>query len=89
MATVGPREALGYALSREMALLYGVVLAGYIGMILGAWIGASWAMRGGGGGFVGQILSAVLFLGGLVAVLAGIIGLVYKVIADANAVARA
>lgn len=87
MATVSPREALGYALSREMALLYGVVLAGYVSMIVGAWIGADWAMRGGGGGFVGQVLSAALFLGGVVAVLAGLIGIVYKVIADANAVA--
>lgn len=89
MATVSPREALGYALSREMAILYGVVLAGYVGMLLGAWIGTGWAVRGGGGGFVGQILSAVLFLGGVVAVLAGLVGIVYKVIADANAVARA
>lgn len=87
MPAVSPREALGYALSRGMAILYVVVIAGYVSMLLGAWIGADWALRGGGGGFVGQVLSATLFLGGLVAVLAGLIGIVYKVIADANTVA--
>ena len=88
MAAVSPREALKYALSREMALLYAVVLAGYVAMILGGWFASSWALRGGGAGFVGQILAAALFLAGIVAVLGGLIGFVYKVIADANRVAR-
>ena len=89
MATVSPREALAYALGREMAILYAVVLAGYVAMILGGWFGSSWALRGGGAGLVGQLLAAVSFLAGLVAVLGGSIGFVYKVIADANSVARA
>jgi hypothetical protein len=89
MATVRPREALAYALGREMAVLYAVVVGGYVGLILGAWFGANWALRGGGAGLVGQLLAAALFLGGFVAILAGLVGLVYKVIADANHVARA
>ena len=89
MATVRSREALAYALGREMAVLYGVVIAGYVGLILGAWFGATWALRGGGAGVFGQLLAAALFLGGFVAILAGLVGFVYKVIADANAVALA
>lgn len=88
MATVSPREALGYALSREMAILYAVVLAGYVGVLFGGWIATSWGVRGGGAGLLGRLLGAALFLAGFVAVLGGLIGFVYKVIADANAVAR-
>lgn len=89
MATVRPNDALAYALGREMAILYGVVLAGYVAMLLGGWFAANWAVRGGGAGIVGQLLAAVFLLVGFVAVLGGLIGFVYKVIADANAVARA
>ncbi|WP_232688235.1 hypothetical protein [Halobacterium zhouii] len=88
METVTPREALAYALSREMAVLYVVVLGGYVAMLLGGWFAADWAVRGGGGGLVGQLLAAVFFLAGFTAVLGGLIGFVYKVIADANDVAR-
>jgi hypothetical protein len=88
MATISARGALAYALDREMAVLYGVVLAGYVGLILGGWFGANWALRGGGAGFLGQLLAVALFLAGFVAVLGGLIGLVYKVIADANDAAR-
>ena len=77
-----------YALSREMAILYAVVLGGYVAMILGGWFAADWAARGGGAGFLGQLLAAGFFLVGFVAVLGGLIGFVYKVIADANDVAR-
>ena len=89
MATVSATDALAYALSREMAVLYAVVVGGYVGLILGAWFGANWALRGGGAGLLGQLLAAALFLAGFVAVLGGLIGFVYKVIADANAVALA
>lgn len=88
MATVSPRDALGYALGREMAVLYAVVVGGWLGMILGSWSAADWALRGGGAGFLGQLVAAVLLLVGFVAVLGGLIGFVYKVIADANDVAR-
>lgn len=88
MTTVTPREALAYALSREMAILYGVVLVGYIAILLGGWFAAEWAIRGGGAGLIGQLLSASFFLLGFVAVLGGLIGFIYKVIADANHVAR-
>lgn len=88
MATVRSREALAYALSREMTALYAVVLGGYVAMLLGGWFAASWAVRGGGSGLVGQLLATAFFLVGFVAVLAGLIGFVYKVIADANDVAR-
>lgn len=88
MATVTPREALTYALSRDMAILYAVVLAGYAATILGGLFATSWAVRGGGAGLIGKLLSAVFFIGGFVGVLGGLIGFVYKVIADANAVAQ-
>lgn len=89
MTTVTPREALKYALSREMAILYGVVLGGYIALLAGGWLAANWAIRGGGAGFVGQLVAAVLFLLGFVAILGGLIGFVYKMIADANHIAQA
>ena len=88
MTVVTAREALGYALGREMLLLYLVVLVGYAAMLLGGWFASNWALRGGGAGFVGQFLATIVFLLGFVAVLGGLIGFVYKVIADANAVAR-
>jgi hypothetical protein len=88
MTAVTPREALAYALGREMAILYAVVLAGYVAMLLGGWFASGWAVRGGGAGLVGRLLAAVFFLAGFVAVLGGLIGFVYKVIADANEVAR-
>lgn len=88
MATVAPRDALKYGLSREMAILYGVVLAGYVAILLGGWFLAQWSIRGGGAGFIGQLLAAAFFLLGFVAVLGGLIGLVYKVIADANHIAH-
>ena len=89
MATIRVREALVYALGREMVVLYAVVVAGYVGLILGGWFGATWALRGGGAGLLGQLLAAGLFLAGFVAALGGLIGFVYKVIADANDAARA
>lgn len=88
MATVQPREALTYALSRDMAILYGIVLAGYIAILLGGWLWANWAFRGGGAGVIGQLLAAGIFLLGFVTVLSGLIGFIYKVIADANHIAR-
>lgn len=84
MAPVHAREALSYAVSRDMAILYGVVLVGYIAMLLGVWIGATWAIRGGGAGIIGQLLAAICFLVGFTAILAGLVGFLYKVIADAT-----
>ncbi len=84
MAPVHAREALAYAVSWDMAVLYGVVLVGYIAMLLGGWIGATWALRGGGAGILGQLLAAICFLVGFVAVLAGLVGFLYKVVADAT-----
>jgi uncharacterized membrane protein len=88
MTVVTAREALGYALGREMLLLYLVVLAGYVAILLGGWFASGWAVRGGGGGVVGQLLAAVCLLAGFVAVLGGLIGFIYGVIADTNAIAR-
>lgn len=72
-----------------MAIPYGVVIGGYVALLFGAWFGAKWAARGGGAGLIGQLLAAALFLLGSLAILAGLIGFVYKIIADANHVARA
>lgn len=88
MATVSSREALAYALSREMAILYAVVVFGYVAILLGGFFASSGAIRGGGAGLARQLLAAILFLVGFVGVLGGLIGFVYKVIADANDVAR-
>ena len=87
MATVPPREAFAYALGRGMLTLYGVVVLGYLSLIVGAWLGASLGVRGGGAGLLGQFLGALFIVGGFVAVLGGLVALVYKVIADANAAA--
>ncbi|MFC6871839.1 hypothetical protein [Halobellus marinus] len=88
MSAVTAREALAYALSRELAILYAVVLGGYVALLFAGWFASGLALRGGGGGFLGQLLAAGLFLVGFVAVLGGLIGFVYKVIADANRAAR-
>lgn len=88
MATVNSRDALAYALSRDMAILYAVVVVGYVAIILGGFFVSSGAIRGGGAGLVRQLLAAILFLVGFVGVLGGFIGIIYKVIADANDVAR-
>ncbi len=72
-----------------MLSLYGVVIIGYVAILVAAWFGTSWAVRGGGAGFIGRLLAATLLLFGVLAVLAGLIGFVYKVIADANHVVRA
>lgn len=89
MATVPPRDAVAYALDREMLALYGVVLAGYVGLLAGAWLGVNWAVRGGGARGLGRALSVLLLVAGFAAIAAGLVGLVYEVIADANATARA
>ncbi|MFA1610379.1 hypothetical protein [Halobellus rubicundus] len=88
MATVSPREALGYALGREMILLYLVVGVGYLALLAGGWAGANWAVRGGGAGVLGRVVAVGLLLAGFVTVLGGVVGLVYKVVADATAAAR-
>ena len=83
MTTIQSREALEYAVSREMAILYGVVLAGYVVSLFGGWF-AIRRFAGGGFGFVAGLLAPVLFALGFVAILAGLIGIGYKVIADAS-----
>lgn len=88
MVTVTTRQAVEYGLSREMLRLYGLVLLGYVALGLGSWFGANWAPRGGGAGLIGQVLGIALAVCGFVIVLGGFVGIVYKVIADANAVAR-
>ena len=87
MTAVEPRDAFAYALSRGMLTLYGVVLLGYVALVVGGWLGASWGVRGGGGGLIGQFLGALFVVAGFVAVLGGLVALVYKVIADANEIA--
>ncbi|WP_144901976.1 hypothetical protein [Halobellus captivus] len=88
MTAITAKQALAYALGREMILLYAVVLVGYVATLLGGWFASGWALRGGGGGTVGQLLAAVFLLAGIVAALGGLVGVVYKVIADANEVAQ-
>lgn len=88
MSVVTPRDALGYALSRELFALYCVVVLGYLAVALGAWVGLEWAWRCGGAGAVGQLLGLALSAAGFLAVLGAVVGLLYKVIADANAVGR-
>ena len=85
MSSVQTREAFWYALSREMLLLYGLFLIGYLFLILGAWFSVELAWRGGGAGLIGQLIAALLFLVGFITVLGSLVGFAYKVIADANA----
>lgn len=83
-----PRDAVEYALGRGVVALYALILAGYVSVLVGSWFGWNWAVRGGGAGTVGQLLAAIFVLGGFLAILGGLIALAYKVIADANDVAR-
>lgn len=84
MATIQSREALQYALSREMAILYGVVLAGYVSSLFGGWFAVRRVVWVGGLRFLAQILAPILLALGFVAILAGLIGIGYKVIGDAT-----
>ena len=71
-----------------MAMLYAVVLVGYVAILLVGLSASRWAVREGMAGVVGQLMAGILLLAGTVAVLAGLIAFVYKVIADANSVAQ-
>lgn len=62
---------MAYALDRETLVLYGVVLAGYVGLLAGAWFGVHWAVRGGGAGGIGRALSVGFLVAGFAAVVAG------------------
>jgi hypothetical protein len=53
-------------------------------VLAGTWVASGLALRGGGGEFVGSVLAAAFIAGGFVIGLGGLVGLVYKVVADAN-----
>ncbi len=84
MSPIQSRTALRYALSREMAILYGVVLVGYVVTLFGGWFAVRRVIWGGGFRFVAEILTPALFAIGFVIILAGLIGIAYKLIADAT-----
>lgn len=66
-----------------MAILYVVILAGYIVNLVGSWFYVR-RFVGGGAGVLARLLAVVLFALGSVAILIGLIGIGYKVIADAT-----
>lgn len=88
MTSVTSREALSYALSRDMVVLYATVVLGYITMAIGGGLASGWAVRGGLSGLIGLLLAMVFFFGGFLTVLGGLIAFIYKVIADANKAAQ-
>jgi hypothetical protein len=89
MEPISTPEALRYAISGQMAGLYAVIIVGWLALTAGLGYAYDLAVAGGGAGVVGSVLALVLGVGGLIAVYAGGIGLIYKVIADANATAAA
>ncbi len=89
MASVTAADAVRYAIGTEMAGLYAIIIVGWLALTAGLSFAWDLAVAGGGAGVVGSVLAVVLGVGGLIAVYAGGIGLVYKVIADANARAAA
>ena len=78
MASVSGRIALKYSLS----LMGWILIIG----VLGAGIsGVGFVLAGGGFGVVGRLLGGLaVFTGGLI-IIAGLMGMLYKVIADATA----
>jgi hypothetical protein len=84
MAVVTAREALRYAISREMALLYAVVIVG--ALLIGLGVGTLPRPRRGGNLFLlFDILEVLLVVGGTVLVYGGFVAIAYKLVADAHA----
>lgn len=84
MPNVEAKEAIKYAFSSEMLKLYGLILAADVALIIGLFLRSTWAARGGTSGLIGQVLGIILLLIGLLAGVAGLVGLIYKIIADAT-----
>jgi hypothetical protein len=82
MAVVTAREALRYVASREMALLYAVVIVGVL--LLGLGVEAFRLGRGSNLFFLADVLRVLFVVAGTVLVYGGLIGILYKVIADAH-----
>lgn len=83
MAVVTAREALRYAVSREMALLYAVVILGVLLFALGAE-----SLRFGRGSnlfLLADALRVVFVVAGTVLVYGGFVAIAYKLVADAHA----
>jgi hypothetical protein len=83
MAVVTAREALRYVVSREMALLYAVVIVGTL--CLGLGVEAFRLGRGSNLFLLADVLRTLFLVVGTVLVYGGTIGLLYKLVADAHA----
>lgn len=83
MHTTSARDALSYAISQELARIYAVIIAGWILTTLGLDIRAF--MRSP----LELLVAYPLLLVGVIALYGGTIALLFKIIADANAVAAA
>lgn len=84
MEKTDARKALKYAVSREMLKLYGVLLLADITLLAGTWTGFNWMQRGGTAGLIGQVLTTVLVISGIVLGVVGLVAFIYKVLADAD-----
>jgi hypothetical protein len=65
---------------------YGIGLLGWVSTVVlvgGGVGGVGWIVAGSGVGTAGRLLGGLLFLVGIVVVLSGMMGVLYKVIADA------
>lgn len=83
MEVVTAREALRYVVSREMALLYAVVIVGVLALGLG--VEAFLLGRGSNLFLLADVLQTLFLVVGTVLVYGGTIGIIYKIIADAHA----
>lgn len=81
MHSVSAREALQYALSQQLARVYAVIIAGWILLSLG--LQAQRALWG----VLEYLVAYPLLFAGVVALYGGTIALLFKLVADANAVA--
>lgn len=66
---------------------YGIGLIGWVFIIglVGAGVGGiGFVVTGGGTGMIGRLIGALLFMAGGLIVAAGMLGLLYKAVADAN-----
>jgi hypothetical protein len=83
MAVVTAREALRYVVSREMAVLYAVVIVG--SLLLGLGVRPFFLGPRSNLFLVADLLRVLFVVAGTVLVYGGLIAILYKLVADANA----
>lgn len=81
MHSVSARDALQYAISQQLARVYAVIITGWILISIG--VRAEAAIHSP----IEYVVAYPLMLAGVIALYGGTIALLFKIVADANAVA--